>query len=351
MLARCRTPAGPAAGPARSAPATAAAAAAALHAPPRCSPGAARRRWPSPGGRAPRPAIVVVATAALPPPLADPSLLLRAALEQPHPGLAAGALANTLVFAAGARVLLAGLTPQGMLHSWALGALSWAAFGRGGYALVCLYFLAGSAVTRLGLARKQAEGTAEARGGRRGPGSVWGSGAAGAACAAAALLLALPPASPAAAAPALLLPLLPDRLAALASDPAFWRAGFVASFASKLADTASSEVGKAYGRTTYLATTFRRVPRGTEGAVSAEGTAAGALAALAFAAAALGAGQLASWPEAGVVVAAATLANAFESVLGASAQGRVAWLTNDAVNVLQISVAAVCALALRAALL
>jgi uncharacterized membrane protein len=241
--------------------------------------------------------------------------------------------------------LLAGLTWPGVLHSWALGALSWAAFGKGGYALVCLYFLAGSAVTRLGLARKQAEGTAEARGGRRGPGSVWGSGAAGAACAVCALLLALPPAPVADQ----VLPHLPQHLAALASDPAFWRTGFVAAFASKLADTASSEVGKAYGKTTYLATTFQRVPRGTEGAVSAEGTGAGVLAALAFSSVALLAvGQLGSWGEAGVVVAAATVANAFESVLGASAQGRAKWLTNDAVNVLQICVAAVVALGLRA---
>jgi uncharacterized membrane protein len=245
----------------------------------------------------------------------------------------------------GARVLLAGLTPEGMAHAWVLGAATWAAFGKGGYALVCLYFLAGSAVTRLGLARKQAEGTAEARGGRRGPGSVWGSGSAGVACAAAALLLALPPAP---AAPCVL-PSLPPSLAALASDPAFWRVGFVAAFASKLADTASSEVGKAYGRTTYLAAPpFGRVPRGTEGAVSAEGTGAGALAALLFALVALAFGQLASPGEAAAVVAAATLANAFESALGASAQGRVAWLTNDLVNVLQICVAAAAALAPRA---
>jgi uncharacterized protein (TIGR00297 family) len=207
---------------------------------------------------------------------------------------------------------------------------------------VCLYFLAGSAVTRLGLARKQAEGTAEARGGRRGPGSVWGSGAAGLACAAAALLLALPPA-PAAAGWAAAAP-------AAFFDAQFWRVGFVAAFASKLADTASSEVGKAYGRTTYLALPpFRPVARGTEGAVSAEGTAAGAAAALAFAAVAfLLLGQLSSPGEALAVVLAATLANAFESALGAAAQGRVAWLTNDLVNVLQILVAAGLALVLVA---
>ncbi len=49
---------------------------------------------------------------------------------------------------------------------------------------------------------------------------------------------------------------------------------------------------QAYGKTTFLITTLKAVPRGTEGAVSAEGTAAGAAAALAFSAVALGLGQV-----------------------------------------------------------
>ncbi len=49
---------------------------------------------------------------------------------------------------------------------------------------------------------------------------------------------------------------------------------------------------QAYGQTTYLITTLRRVPRGTEGAISAEGTLAGAGAALAFAALAAVIGQV-----------------------------------------------------------
>ena len=49
---------------------------------------------------------------------------------------------------------------------------------------------------------------------------------------------------------------------------------------------------QAYGQTTYLVTSFKRVPRGTEGAVSAEGTVAGVVAALLFAALALAIGQV-----------------------------------------------------------
>lgn len=202
------------------------------------------------------------------------SLPARASLESalasalsPTPGLAVGAAVNGAVFLAGLPVLLRGLTPAGVAHAAVLGTLVYAAFGPGGYALVCLYFLVGSAVTKLRLAQKQAEGIAEARSGRRSPASVWGSGAAGAACAAAALC-GCPP------------------------DPWLWRMAFVASFASKLGDTTSSEVGKAYGRTTYLVTTLQRVPRGTEGAVSAEGTAAGIAAAACMATLALAAAQV-----------------------------------------------------------
>lgn len=71
-----------------------------------------------------------------------------------------------------------------------------------------------------------------------------------------------------------------------------FQVGFVASFVSKFSDTVSSEVGKAYGKTTYLINTLKIVPRGTEGAVSLEGTAGGAAAAALFAAGAFTLGQV-----------------------------------------------------------
>ncbi len=52
----------------------------------------------------------------------------------------------------------------------------------------------------------------------------------------------------------------------------------------------------------------------------------------------------ATWSEVPLLTAAAFAANVFESFLGASLQGRVDWLNNDIVNVLQISVAAALAL-------
>ena len=46
----------------------------------------------------------------------------------------------------GGRVLLGGLTPLAVANSWLLGTAVFAAFGWRGYIIVCLYFLAGSAV-------------------------------------------------------------------------------------------------------------------------------------------------------------------------------------------------------------
>ncbi|CAI7830856.1 unnamed protein product [Closterium sp. NIES-54] len=68
---------------------------------------------------------------------------------------------------------------------------------------------------------------------------------------------------------------------------AVWQLGYVASFATKLSDTAGSEIGKAFGKRTFLVTSFQPVPRGTEGAVSLEGTLAGLAAAVVLSAAAL----------------------------------------------------------------
>ena len=49
---------------------------------------------------------------------------------------------------------------------------------------------------------------------------------------------------------------------------------------------------QAYGKTTFLITNLSKVPRGTEGAISLEGTAAGATAALGFSALAIALGQV-----------------------------------------------------------
>ena len=121
--------------------------------------------------------------------------------------------------------------------------------------------------------------------------------------------------------------------------------GFSASFAAKLADTFGSEIGKRYGRTTVLITTLRRVPPGTEGAVSLEGTLASAIGSLVMTAVVVALQLVPAGPVAWLVAAVGLLATLLESLLGALLQERTPWLTNELVNAIQTAVAAVLAMA------
>jgi uncharacterized protein (TIGR00297 family) len=123
--------------------------------------------------------------------------------------------------------------------------------------------------------------------------------------------------------------------------------GFVASLATKLADTFASEVGKAYGKTTYLITTLRRVPPGTEGAVSAEGTAAGVVGSVILGGVGICVGMVPMHALLPIALAA-FIANNVESLIGATAQGKVPWLTNEVVNFVNTLVGAIFAVALAA---
>jgi uncharacterized protein (TIGR00297 family) len=75
------------------------------------------------------------------------------------------------------------LTPAGLANAWLLGVLIWGILGWQGYTVVMFYFLVGSAVTRIGLAQKEAAGIAEKRSGARGPENVWGSALGATVCA------------------------------------------------------------------------------------------------------------------------------------------------------------------------
>jgi uncharacterized protein (TIGR00297 family) len=207
------------------------------------------------------------------------------------------------------------LTPAGLLHAWGLGVLVWGCLGWQGYAVVMMYFLVGSAVTKVGIARKEAEGIAEKRSGARGPENVWGSAATAALCAIAILICTW--LYPTASFTAIGVPLL--------------ALGYVASFSTKLSDTCASEVGKAYGKRTFLITTLKPVPRGTEGAVSLEGTLAGIVASVAIAVLGWAVGLISPFGI-GICIVAAFVATNLESLIGATLQQRLTWLTNELVN-------------------
>ncbi|QOV24142.1 TIGR00297 family protein [Anabaenopsis elenkinii] len=213
------------------------------------------------------------------------------------------------------------LTPAGLFHAWLLGVLIWGTLGWQGYLVVMFYFLVGSSVTRIGMAQKEAEGIAEKRSGVRGPENVWGSALTAALCALGVGILN----------------------SGLLTASKLLLLGYVASFSTKLADTTASEVGKAYGQRTFLITTFQPVPRGTEGAVSLEGTMAGVVASIAIACLGWLVGLIDSL---GIVwcILAAFIATNLESVIGATLQSKYNWLTNEVVNIFNTLIGAIAAI-------
>lgn len=182
--------------------------------------------------------------------------------------------------------------------------------GWGAFAALFAFFVLGSAATRLGYARKASQGLAQESGGRRGSKHALANCGSG-------LVLAL------------FMPWWDAELLGL---------GLVAAFATAASDTLGSEIGQLYGRTPFLPTTFRRVPPGTEGAVSVEGSLAGVLGSLLLAA--LGAAfALYAWSLLWIPVVAAFVGTTVESYVGAI-WGRDAKIGNEAMNFLNTVVGA-----------
>lgn len=240
------------------------------------------------------------------------------------------------------------LTPAGQFHGWLLGVLIWGCLGWQGYAVVMFYFLVGSGVTRIGKAQKEAEGIAEKRSGARGPENVWGSALTATLCALGVLALSILGET------GQILGETGQTLGETGKMPVpqdvitLLLLGYAASFCTKLSDTCASEIGKAYGKRTFLITTLRPVPRGTEGAVSLEGTLAGIAASVAIALLAWAVGLI-NLTEIAFCVIAAFIATNIESVIGATVQSKFEWLTNEVVNFFNTLIGAIAAILLASA--
>ena len=120
----------------------------------------------------------------------------------------------------------------GALSAVVIGSAITAGLGLAGLSLMIAFFVLGSAATKLGYRTKAARGIAQEKGGARGWQNAWANGGVPAALA---VLAGMAPAGPR------------DVLAI----------AYAASVATAAADTCSSEIGKAYGRRTFLITTLR----------------------------------------------------------------------------------------------
>jgi uncharacterized protein (TIGR00297 family) len=178
-------------------------------------------------------------------------------------------------------------------------------------ALITVFALAWI-TTRLGYQRKQTLGTAERREGRKGSQVLANLGVA-TACAALSLL----------------------------SHRATFLLAMAAALSEAAADTTSSEVGQAFGKTARLVTTWSPVRPGTNGAVSVIGTLAGAAAAGIVTLVCV-LGGLLPWRWLTICVVSPLLGMFLDSFLGAWLEKR-RLINNDLVNFLGTLIAAVAA--------
>ena len=203
---------------------------------------------------------------------------------------------------------------DGALGGFVVGTAIYASLGPGGFAVLALFVVGGSALTLIGYRRKERNGAAEAGGGRRGARNALANCGVAVACA---------------------------LLAALTGYGAF-AAAFVASLGAAFADTSESEVGGLARRTPRLITNLRKVPPGTDGAVSVPGTLAGVVAAGVTALLGLALGLLDGLGAALLVACASFLGTIADSLVGVL----VPRLGNELTNVLCTLVAAVLVLVL-----
>jgi uncharacterized protein (TIGR00297 family) len=216
------------------------------------------------------------------------------------------------------------LRPSGVLAGLLLGFAILAFGGWRSYAILWLFFALGTAATKWKYAEKAKLGAAQDEQGKRGARHAIAN------CGLGALLVVV------AAGTAMRIDLEGYRL--------LLRVAFVAAFATALADTLGSELGSALGRTPRLITTWKRVPPGTDGAVSLPGTIGGIVGA-ALVAAAAWALHIVPLRLVGPIVAGGFIGTTVESFLGATLESRKL-LDNEAQNFLNTVIGALAAVGL-----
>jgi uncharacterized protein (TIGR00297 family) len=217
------------------------------------------------------------------------------------------ALLVTAAFAALAYAL-GMVSRSGALGGLLVGTIVYACLGPRGFAILALFVVGGSLLTRLGYRSKQRAGTAQGHGGRRGARNALAN------CAVAVICAVL----------------------ARATGSDLFTAAFVASLGAAFADTSESEIGQLLNRAPRLITTLRKVPPGTDGAISLPGTLAGVTAACLATILALALSLLDTPTTALLIALAAFLGTVADSLIGA----RFPRIGNETTNVICTLVAA-----------
>jgi uncharacterized protein (TIGR00297 family) len=211
------------------------------------------------------------------------------------------AVAVTTAFAGGAW-LLRGVTFGGALAGFVVAFTLFFTTGPGGFVVLIAVFAVAWLTTRLGYRRKQALGTAEDARGRSAAQVLANLGGG--------VLFAI---------------------GATATEHRILLLAAMAALAEAAADTAASECGQALSDRAYLITSFREVPPGINGGVSARGSIAAVVAAVMVGAVAV-AGHVVPWRALPVVAGAGLLGTMIDSLLGATLENRGV-IGNNGVNV------------------
>lgn len=203
------------------------------------------------------------------------------------------------------------VSSSGAVTGTIIGIVIFVCTGWQGWLLLLATFAFAAISSHVGLRRKTALGIAEARGGRRGAGNaIANTGVA----TIAALLAVL----------------------TYAHDTAL--VAFVAALTAGGSDTVASEIGKAWGRRTYLITGLQAVPPGTSGALSLEGTAAGLAGAAALAGLGVVLNLVPAWTMP-AIIGGAVAGSVAESVMGATLEAP-GIVNNHVLNWLNTAIAA-----------
>jgi uncharacterized protein (TIGR00297 family) len=259
--------------------------------------------------------------------LADAPLQALASAPWLPGRLAVGAAVNAAIAVLAWRAR--SIDVPGAFSAALIGTAITASLGLPGLAVMIAFFVIGTLATKAGYRVKAARGIAQEKGGARGWRNAWANGGVAA-----------------------FLAILAGAHLALESHGASGGDGrgllltiaYAAAVATAAADTCSSEVGKAWGRRTFLITSLRPVAPGTEGAISLEGTLGGLAGGLLVAAVGAATG-LYAWPAVAVVGSAGLLGSLAESVIGTVAERR-GWLSNDLLNAVNTAIGAALAVAL-----
>lgn len=208
---------------------------------------------------------------------------------------------------------------SGALGGWVLGSIIIVGAGWPLYVALLVFFVIGTLATKLGYQRKAAAGLAQEKEGRRGFSHAFSNVGVAAICAIAASRLARSSYGQTE------LELLPIFMG-------------IASLATAAADTTASEIGQLFGKRAFLPLTLKRVPVGTEGAISVEGTLAGVVSGFVVAlASTLAVDRLFfhaifSWKLVGVVTLCAFAGSYLESLAGSWNRRQAVAIPNGVLN-------------------